>query len=167
MPEFPAVVVVDQREKRPFGFASVRADAREGGGVLTVRTRVGLLPSGDYSLDGLEAEVAVERKSLDDLYGTLGSWRDRFERELERLSLMRFAAVVVESEVSEVIAHPPPRSMLNPKTVVRSVLAWQQRYPRVHWWFCPGRDVAEAITLRILDRFHRDREAALVEEVGP
>lgn len=158
MPDFPAVVVIDQREKRPFGFAAVRADAREGGGVLAVPTATVLLPTGDYSLAGLEAEVAVERKSIDDLYGTLGGQRERFERELERLSAMRFAAVVVEAELSEVLGSPPPRSQLSPKTVVRSVMAWQQRYPRVHWWFCPGREVAEVVTLRILDRYLRDRE---------
>jgi hypothetical protein len=36
------------------------------------------------------------------------------------------------------------------------VIAWQQRYPRVHWWLCPGRAFAEVTTYRILERYWRD-----------
>ena len=42
-----------------------------------------------------------------------------------------------------------------PKTVYRSVIAWQQRYD-VHWLFAPGRPFAEKTTYHILDRFYRD-----------
>ena len=40
--------------------------------------------------------------------------------------------------------------------VVRSAIAWQQRHPRVHWWFVPGRDFAEKLTFRILERYYLD-----------
>lgn len=157
-PEFPRTVLIDTREQAPYPFDTIPADREHGGGFWRVRTERLALPSGDYSLDGYAAAVAVERKSLADLYGTVGQGRDRFIRELERLNEMTFAAVVVEAEWSEVLGDPPPFTRLSPRTVYRSVLAWQQRFPRVHWWTCPGRDMAEVTTFRILERFVKEQQ---------
>jgi ERCC4-type nuclease len=175
-PEFPVTLLVDTREQLPMVFAEITADEETpdgkwrtpylfdavpadvtlGGGVWRVRTERLTLPSGDYSLDGYASQVAVERKSIADLFGTVGQGRERFIRELERLDEMTFAAVVVEREWSDVFNDPPRHSRLSPKTVYRSVLAWQQRFPRVHWFFCPGRDFAEVTTFRILERFLKE-----------
>ena len=163
----PFVVVVDSREKAPYGFASIHADAaqRQGGSpqVVLVRSVVRGLAAGDYTLEGHEPDtplsVAVERKSACDLFGTLGQARARFVSELQRLAACEFAAVVVEAEWSELLGSPPAHSRLNPKTVHRSVIAWQQRYPRVHWWFLPGRDAAEVTTYRILERFWKEQQS--------
>jgi ERCC4-type nuclease len=153
---FPAVILIDSREQMPFRFTGLRADAKEGRWPLAVTTRTETLPTGDYSLEGMADRVAVERKSLADLFATLGQDRERFERELVRLAAMQFAAVVVEADWTKILKHPPDFSRLNPKTIFRSVIAWQQRYPRVHWWTCPDRRFAEVVTLRILDRFLKD-----------
>jgi ERCC4-type nuclease len=155
--QFPAVVLIDSREQLPFRFTGLRADAKQGRRPLAVTTLSQLLPTGDYSLEGLHDQVAVERKSLADLFHTLGQGRERFERELERLAAMQFAAVVVEADWLKILSDPPDHSRLNPKTIFRSVIAWQQRFPRVHWWPCPNRRFAEIVTLRILERFLKDR----------
>ena len=42
---------------------------------------MGVLKAGDYTIAGLEDVVVVERKSIKDLFGTLGQHRDRFEAE--------------------------------------------------------------------------------------
>ena len=154
---FPARIVIDTREQRPFAFASIRADARQGRRPVQVETIRRALAAGDYSIDGHESTIAVERKSVADLFGTLGKGRERFVRELDRLATYAVAAVVVEGEWSDVLLAPPDRSQLNPKTIYRSVIAWQQRYPRIHWWMVPGRAVAETTTFRILERFVKDR----------
>lgn len=157
---FPVPVIADTREQHPYQFAGLKADARQGGGPLVIEVRRATLATGDYSLAGFEGRVAVERKSLADLYGTLGRGRERFKRELARMNEMETARVVVEAEWSVVIGRPPPRSRLNPKTVFRSVLAWTERFPRVHWFFAPGRAFAEVVTFRTLERFYRDRREA-------
>lgn len=158
----PFTVLIDTREQRPYAFAqpfrTVCSGTKSTRAPHAVRSTRGTLRSGDYSLVGFEATVAVERKSKDDLFSTLGAGRERFERELERLSSMEFAAVVVEAELSEIFAFPPDRSQLDPKTILASVVAWQQRFPRIHWWFLPGRDVAEVMVVKILDRFWRERQ---------
>lgn len=150
---FGPAVIIDTREQLGYSFSTLKADVKDGGGPLAVRTLRGTLHSGDYSLEGHTDAVAVERKSLSDLFGTLGQGRDRFERELERLSVMRCAHVVFEGEWSDVFTRPPRNSRLNPKTVGRSVLAWIERYPSIHWHPCPGREFAEAWTFRILQRY--------------
>lgn len=156
-PAFPAAVLVDTREQLPYSFAGIPADVTAGGGVWQVATQVMTLASGDYSLDGYATRVAVERKSIADLFGTVGQGRERFIRELERLNEMAFAAVIVEAEWSEIFDSPPGHSRLAPRTVWRSVLAWMQRFPRVHWLPCPGREFAEVATFRVFERFLKEQ----------
>ena len=151
----PFTVVIDTREQLAFAFASPLSDSRRGS--MVVQTTVRTLPSGDYSLAGYETRLAVERKGLSDLFGTLATGRARFTGELERLSTYDFSAVVVEADWSEICERPPARSRLRPTTIFHSVIAWQQRFPKTHWWMCPGRAVAEAVTIRILDRFWREK----------
>ena len=55
-------MVIDTREKRPYSFP---------------RSVVRGLPAGDYSIDGFEDRVAVERKTHADMYGSLGARRER------------------------------------------------------------------------------------------
>jgi DNA excision repair protein ERCC-4 len=165
-PAFPCAVVVDTREQHPYTFARIPADAYQGEGLLSIRTEVRTLKSGDYSLAGYEHRVAVERKSKADLFGTVGQGRERFERELARLNGMQFAAVVVEAEWSDIRHNPPPHTQVTPKTIFRSVIAWEQRFLRVHWHFEECRESAEAATFRVLERFWKERmEEARVGKV--
>lgn len=177
-PEFPRTILVDTREQLPLVFSNIApagdetedgqwrtpylfdqvpADVQLGGGVWKVKTERMTLASGDYSLDGYATAVAVERKSKADLFHTISQGRDRFIRELERLNEMTFAAVVVEAEWSEIMSDPPAHSRLSPRTIWRSVLAWQQRFPRVHWLMCPDRGFAEVATFRVLERFVKEQ----------
>lgn len=163
---FLATVAIDTREQCWFTFADMVADVADGGGSFRVPFRRVTLKSGDYSLVGYEDRIACERKSLADLFGTIGQGRDRFERELARLDELDVAAVVVEAGWEQVLLAPPSRSELPPKIVHRSVIAWQQRYPRVHWWFCDDRRLAEITTFRILERFWRERQREAIEGDG-
>jgi ERCC4-type nuclease len=157
---FPVSVVIDTREGLPYTFAGLYADARQGRAPLTVLTVRCALPSGDYSLDGHERSLAVERKSLADLFNTLGQGRGRFQRELERLAAMPAAHVVIESSWTGILKDPPERSRLLPKTVHRSVISWVQRYPTIHWWPMCCRRLAEITTFRILERWLKARPVA-------
>jgi ERCC4-type nuclease len=114
------------------------------------------LPAGDYSVLGLETRVSVERKSLIDAYGTFGGGRDRFERELEKLSKMEFAAVVIEAGMASALLRPPKEvQKFTPKHFNRAWICWAQRY-RVHFLFCDSRALAQRQTYILLERFWRD-----------
>lgn len=146
-------IQVDQREKLPYTFAGMASE-------LIVRVEPAYLPTGDYLLaePGDGRTVVVERKSLADLYSTLGSHRERFEAEFERLAAFRYAALVIEAEWSQILN--PLKflnhyTQLNPRSVHSTLLAWSQRYG-VHVWTYPGRETAERATFRLLERWARD-----------
>ena len=145
-PNNKLTIIIDTREQLSFTFATI---------VPIPATIVATLQTGDYSIQGYENQITIERKSLTDLFGTVGKGRKRFEAELQRMVEYRFAAVVVEADWVTVLRHPPTRSRLNPKTIYTSVIAWQIRYG-VHFWFCPNREFAQKTTYRLLDRFYRD-----------
>lgn len=86
------------------------------------------LEVGDYACLGLESGLVIERKSINDLVGTLfgehegadgvmlSSW-DRFCRELERGRSVARMMVIVEATRADVYAHRY-RSRVNPKSVI-------------------------------------------------
>ncbi len=101
-------IVIDSREQRPYQFPGAVVQA---------------LPTGDYSIVGLTDRVTIERKSKSDAYSSLGHGRARFRRELERLALFDYAAIVVEDSVPGFLQRPP-HSKMNPKSAMCSLLAW-------------------------------------------
>lgn len=152
--EVPFTIVIDGREKAPYTFQGLHADADKHGRPLAVRWQWGFLKSGDYSILGHEDEVCVERKSLEDLYSTLGQHRERFEAEHQRMAKMSFAAVVIEANWQTILNDPPKRSRLNPKTVFRTAVSWAMKY-RIAWWTAEDRRMGEVTVFRLLDRWMR------------
>lgn len=130
------VVVIDSREQQPYPFETsvVRA-----------------LPAGDYSVVGLEHRIAIERKSKEDAYRSLGYERGRFEREVERLAGYDYAAIVVESSLPD-FRRPPPYSRLSPQSAVCSLLGWSVKY-RIPVFFCGDREHGYATTWHLLMKF--------------
>lgn len=102
------VIVIDRRERKPYSFANVPRRHGEPNHPQEVKTVTRTLTTGDYSIVGLEDEIAVERKSPQDLFGTLGQHRARFEREIQRLNQMRYAAVVIEADWSDLMRPQAP-----------------------------------------------------------
>lgn len=151
----PFSILIDTREQHPYTFQGILADAKHGRVPLIVHTEIATLKTGDYSIDSMEHLVCVERKSLADAYGTFGGGRERFERELERMLEFDHAAVVIESSMRYALENPPLGSGLSPKSMWRSVNAWEQRYG-VHFHWCDDRFLAERKTWNILKRYWHD-----------
>ena len=146
-------VVVDTREQAPYRFTGILDDktCQE----IIVHLEHYALKSGDYSIVGLEDVVAVERKSLQDFYGSISSGRERFQREIERLdATYRYALVVIEGDWEDIM-HPESFTQVTAKTAIRTIQSWEVRYPTVHWKWLPNRRVSEVYTYRQLEMFHR------------
>lgn len=174
--ETPFTVLVDSNESHPFAFNGIRGDASEGARPLLVKTRfecLGRYPDslGDYGVAGLVGSVGVERKSMEDAWGTVLGWetpserekelagrRQRLEKELENLAKIPFGCVVVEAPFHACLEQMPSWGTkpagTNAKIFNRSVLAYTQDY-RVPWVFCGTRRHAERFTLRYLWRAWR------------
>jgi len=92
----PLDIIIDTREQAPWAWDPNQAEVRVRG-----------LAAGDYALAQdcyelddkravLGVRFAIERKSLDDLLGTISAGWDRFGRELERMAQFPARVVIVE-----------------------------------------------------------------------
>jgi DNA excision repair protein ERCC-4 len=128
------VAIIDTREQEPLDLAPLR-------------TERGTLPTGDYSLKGLEHVIAIERKSLSDLLGCCGGERERFEKEIQRMLAYPCRVLVVEAHLNDIeqavadakgvysyrylapvdgeIKPLYAKSKVRPQSVTGSLLAWQ------------------------------------------
>lgn len=87
-------VIVDTREQAPFNFARfpnwIAGDRR------------GTLPVADYTIDGMEDRVALERKSLEDLIHCLAHDRLRFFRMCEKMTAFQWRAIIIEATYEDI-----------------------------------------------------------------
>ncbi len=157
----PFRVVVDTREQSAFRFEGFKGDSKQKYRPLFIETVPAALFAGDYSIEGWEDQIAIERKSKDDFYSTFISDRDRGEEQLRKLDYLQKAFVVIEASMEDVL-RGPDRDMEDDnrrkqrKSMFRSLIAWQQRRPKIHWQFMPSRQLAELYTFRSLERFYQD-----------
>lgn len=129
-------IIIDNREQRGWDFPlSKRACLR----------------AGDYSLEGLEDQIAIERKSIDDYVGTILRSHVRFSKELEKLKTYRFAAVVVECSFSDIVAGRYT-SDVSPSSVIGMTVAMMVKYWPVQFLFAGDRVEAQAFVGRLLAR---------------
>jgi DNA excision repair protein ERCC-4 len=147
IPLFPGTVLIDRRESAPFPFLSLSHD---------VRTQSAYLLTGDYSIAEFQDRVAIERKSLVDLWDTVlySQSRQRFARELDRMQAMPSAtvAVIVEGAWEQLLSGLPDRATSG-GAVTRYVGRLRQACPQVTWHFCDGRRAAEVLTFKLLLAF--------------
>lgn len=177
----PFTILQDSQEKAPWSFTGLRArsfiDSEQREYVPNIIVRCLGIGVGDYSLDGYEGRVAIERKSPADFAGTLLGWerkidtpaaraewdtrnsidrRKRFKRELAKLAAMESAAVVVEASLGACLDSAPQwgkrTAAENAKYLLATALAWQQEF-RVPWIFCDDRRLAEVAAFRLLEKF--------------
>ena len=137
-----SIIVIDDREKRPHRFET--------------ETRTARLETGDYSLSGGEHMIAIERKTVDDLVGSLSCGRKRFEAELSRARGFHYFAIVAETTFSD-LAGGTYRSNMNPKAAVQSLLTFSVRYG-VPVFFAGSRENGSDITESLLLKYARECE---------
>ena len=152
-------IVIDTREQCPYNFEYMSIGSGKSRRDVEILTVAHKLKCGDYSIEGFEDRIAIERKSPSDLYSTLSRGRERFIRELALLNQLEFAAVIVESEWAQLLTDPPDRSRLNPVSVDGMILAFMIRFPKVHWVFRPGRFASSKTVYKILSRFWEDNSS--------
>lgn len=88
----PFTIIIDTREQLPWVFD----------GIETIREPLG---AGDYSIVGLTALVAIERKSLHDFVNTIIHNRERFRKECQKLAGMMHSCIIVEAGIDDVKYH--------------------------------------------------------------
>jgi len=116
------VVIIDTREQAPWK-------------INAFPTEVATLKEGDYAIRGERNGLVVERKSLDDLCGTLGKGRARFDDEIyERMRLYKCKALLIEASREEIEAENY-RSQMKPAAIFSALDAYEVR-ANLHIRFC-------------------------------
>lgn len=134
-------IVRDSREQLPLSFTKWPE----------VSVEVGTLPTGDYALKGLETKAACERKSLDDLVGSLSQGRERFEAELARARGYDLFCIVCEGTMQDVAQHRY-RSRMLPHSVLQSLCAYHVRFKVPTIW-AGSHDGAAYMVRSILEKY--------------
>jgi DNA excision repair protein ERCC-4 len=126
--------ICDTREQTPLDLAPLKVEP-------------GTLPTGDYTIKGLERVISVERKSLQDLVMCVGRERERFEREMLRLAAYPVRLLVVEATLGAIELHQY-RGEVNPNAVLSSLLGWSAA--GVPHLLCPDHTTAGKMVARFM-----------------
>ncbi len=135
------VIVIDSREQQPYYF-----DSGQVGSVTKA------LPAGDYSLDGFERQVAIERKSLSDFISTVVHDRERFEVELQILKSYEHAWVVIEGSMEDIL-FGNYRSKINSRALMGLITSFMADYIPII--LASNRPCAKVLVEALLLRCHK------------
>ena len=82
-------ILIDTREQLPYTFDDYKN--------WIGNTDSTALKTGDYSVEGFDNIIALERKTLADIVGSLMNGRERFLNEMERLAQFRYKCLCIEA----------------------------------------------------------------------
>jgi ERCC4-type nuclease len=136
---FKPVIVIDSREQLDYSFTRAESVIKA-------------LPAGDYSLQGFEDKVAIERKSLADFVSTVVHGRERFEAELQKLVGYEHTWVIVEGSLEDILSGNY-RSKINPGSLLGITTALMTDYIPII--FAYNRACARALTEALLLRCYK------------
>jgi len=146
------VIIRDTREQKGWGF-NAKCEIKEKA-----------LATGDYTIEGLEDKLCIERKySVAELAHNIVS--DRFTRELERMAKFPYAFLLCEFDMFDINLYPEgcniPKSKLRsikvrPAFIMKRISDIQVKYG-IHVVFCgAGQQNAQWIALNIMKRVYEN-----------
>lgn len=113
-------VLIDSREKSPFDFS------RFPNWIAEEKTQK--LAVGDYSVEGMEDLLVLERKTLTDLVTTLIQQRPRFFKLCEKLAEYRWRALFVEASYEDVKSPYGEYTLAHPNAISGTLDALEAKY---------------------------------------
>lgn len=141
-------ILIDNQEKRGWTFA-----------IYDCKTKVVNLNTGDYTVEGYEEYLCVERKgSTGELAINLGKLRATFERELQRMESFTHKYIICEFPESNFYCFPvksgiPPSSWkkvkINGKYLLKTLHELADKY-NIELIFCADKTFAEATCISII-----------------
>lgn len=114
------IVLIDSREQSPFDFSRFPNWIAE--------EKKQKLRVGDYSVEGMEDMLIIERKSLSDLITTLMQQRTRFFNLCEKMTRFRWRALFVEASYEDIKAPYDDYTMAHPNAVSGTLDALEARF---------------------------------------
>lgn len=96
------IIEIDSREKQSWNF-DIETKVKSGYKTRVIGSEIVGIEAGDYRIKSYPELVVIERKrGFSELFGnfTPKSNRERFEREMERLSNIKYKYILIESEIN-------------------------------------------------------------------
>jgi len=152
-------ILIDSQEQQPWTFQGFQRQDKQL--IVPIRWQSLGPTHGDYSIVGLEGQLHVERKSLDDALGTFLAPPDnergqRWQATMQYLAGIKCGAVVVEATMGQLMGAIKSRGKRSVETLRKqlhsSILAWQHDL-LLPFHFCDHRRLAEATALKIMRRY--------------
>ena len=147
-------IIRDSREKKGCGW-NFRASANCEGMVIKK------LDTGDYSVEGYEDLIMVERKTIPDLWGSLGQWRTRFMKEMDRALEFPVRYLVIEGTLGD-INKGFRYSKISPEYILATLTSLEIKYG-IHVVFTNKRkDIARAYVRKLLAKLFQYCEDGVI-----
>lgn len=148
-------IIKDTREQDGWDF---QAEEKRSGKCQIVSCVDKKLDTGDYSIEGLENLFTIERKNgFSELFGNLGSKvsRERFEREMERMSEIPHSYILVETVLSKdtlTLGIPQSSSRMPSSSILEYLIRYNMKY-NVQFMFVG--DCGKKVARRIVEEVAR------------
>tara|TARA_B100002019_G_scaffold264289_1_gene252982 strand:+ start:4162 stop:4665 length:504 start_codon:yes stop_codon:yes gene_type:complete len=149
-------VIKDTREQDGYTFESFTGRYTSCKGMVVKK-----LDTGDYSLEGLEDRLCIERKGrVSELAINLGKDKARFMREIERMQEFEFPFLILEFSLDDVIKFPegadiPEGNMskvkITGKYLLKMLVEIQMNY-NIPVYFCDNKRNAKFLINSIFKR---------------
>lgn len=141
-------IIVDTREQQPWTFDNYAVAHRK-------------LDAGDYSIEGLENILAIERKkSVNEIANNI--IESRFKDAIARLAQHKYAFLLLEFDIQNVLNYPigsnlPKRLWdkikISPAFLMKHILEWQTEH-NIKVMFCGSSSDAESVAEFILNKVY-------------
>jgi len=148
------LIRIDTREQKDLFLFKSYAD------VETIHLKV---DTGDYCLHEFPDKVTIDRKrSSLELYNNFFFQKDRFDRELERMSKMDFAYFVCSFPFSVIESFPDKSGIpkykwkllkFGKEQVINRIKRIEEKYDNIKFIFCRDQAEAEDVTYQILKEY--------------
>ena len=159
MPKAPAYTVIkDTREQEGYTFERFSGRYHQCDGMVVRK-----LDTGDYSLEGLEDKICIERKArVSELAINLGKDKRRFMAEIVRMKEFPFKFLVLEFTLADVMDFPERSDIpeekwssivITNKYMLKMLIEFQM-YDDIHVIFCGNRKNAKLVVSSILKRIN-------------
>ena len=129
------------------------------------------LDAGDYSFEAdghaFDNECCIERKSPNDLVGTLGKGNARFKKELERAKSLKYFAIVVDCSFGKVYHKTYPnafRSQIPGHVTISTAFTIHVKYG-IPIFFTSGRIESKQIVKEIFNAYYKQWKLQKDEEL--
>lgn len=152
----PFTIIKDTREQEGYTFKPSSSRYHVCKGMVNRK-----LDTGDYSIEGLEDKLCIERKaSVVEFANNIGHDAARFAKEIERMKDFPYKFMIFEFSLSDVMNFPEGSDIpeekwdslkITNKFMLRRVMEYQMKYG-IHVLFCDSKKNAKWAVLSIIKR---------------